>query len=222
MMNINENIIEVKNLTKKFGENLILNNVNFTVKKGDFIAIVGESGSGKSTFLNILGMLDSKFSGDYFFFEKNVKLTNKNEVRLHHIGFIFQLYYLIPNISVIQNIMLPFTYMKNVNMREKKEDLNKIIKRMEISHIVNRKISVLSGGEKQRIAICRALITNPDLIICDEPTGNLDIHNALNVIDVLKEENKKGKTIIIVTHSNEIARYANKIYKIRGGKIERT
>lgn len=220
MMNIDENIIEIKNLTKAFGEYKVLDKISFNVKKGDFIAIVGESGSGKSTLLNILGMLDIKFGGDYYFFEKNVKMTNRNEIRLHQIGFIFQLYYLIPTLSIRDNIMLPFIYMKGVNVKDKNDYFEELVNRMGLTNILDHKIGVLSGGEKQRIALCRALITNPDLIICDEPTGNLDTKNAINVIEVLKEENKKGKTVIVVTHSKEIAEYADKVYQIRGGKIE--
>ncbi len=220
MMNIDENIIEIKNLTKAFGEYKVLDKISFNVKKGDFIAIVGESGSGKSTLLNILGMLDIKFGGDYYFFEKNVKMTNRNEIRLHQIGFIFQLYYLIPTLSIRDNIMLPFVYMKGVNVKDKNDYFEELVNRMGLTNILDHKIGVLSGGEKQRIALCRALITNPDLIICDEPTGNLDTKNAINVIEVLKEENKKGKTVIVVTHSKEIAEYADKVYQIRGGKIE--
>ena len=220
MMNIDENIIEIKNLTKAFGEYKVLDKISFNVKKGDFIAIVGESGSGKSTLLNILGMLDIKFGGYYYFFEKNVKMTNRNEIRLHQIGFIFQLYYLIPTLSIRDNIMLPFVYMKGVNVKDKNDYFEELVNRMGLTNILDHKIGVLSGGEKQRIALCRALITNPDLIICDEPTGNLDTKNAINVIEVLKEENKKGKTVIVVTHSKEIAEYADKVYQIRGGKIE--
>ena len=220
MMNIDENIIEIKNLTKAFGEYKVLDKISFNVKKGDFIAIVGESGSGKSTLLNILGMLDIKFGGDYYFFEKNVKMTNRNEIRLHQIGFIFQLYYLIPTLSIRDNIMLPFVYMKGVNVKDKNDYFEELVNRMGLTNILDHKIGVLSGGEKQRIALCRALITNPDLIICDEPTGNLDTKNAINVIEFLKEENKKGKTVIVVTHSKEIAEYADKVYQIRGGKIE--
>ena len=147
-------------------------------------------------------------------------MTNRNEIRLHQICFIFQLYYLIPTLSIRDNIMLPFVYMKGVNVKDKNDYFEELVNRMGLTNILDHKIGVLSGGEKQRIALCRALITNPDLIICDEPTGNLDTKNAINVIEVLKEENKKGKTVIVVTHSKEIAEYADKVYQIRGGKIE--
>lgn len=212
------NIIQLKNINKKY-DRVILQNINLDIESGDFVVFLGESGAGKSTFLQIIGLLDINYEGDYFF--KDVKITKKNitDIRKKFFGFIFQLYYLSASLSIKDNIYLPFCYQDMEDVDKINERYEELINRLNLRHVLTQKTSTLSGGEKQRVSIARALIHDPEVIICDEPTGNLDRKNAEEVMNILLEENAKGKTVLIVTHDSYIASYAKKIYKIKNGEL---
>lgn len=201
------NIITISNLHKKFGEKVIFDKAAITIPLNAFFAITGKSGSGKTTLLNIISLLDYPQSADYDFMGTKIDWKNKDQhslLRNKYIGFIFQAYNLLPKFSVKENICLPLLYRKG---KVDGSFLNGIVTKLCIGDLLKKKIDVLSGGEKQRVAIARALITNPDIIICDEPTGNLDSNNAEYVLQVLENERRKGKTIIFVTHSNSFENY---------------
>ena len=213
-------VIEIQNLTRKFGDRVILNNLNFTVHEGEFVAILGASGSGKSTLLNILGLLDNQFSGSYDLLGERIKShVDYTPKRASSIGFIFQLYYLMPKLSITDNILLPHLYLGQEKKSVVEKKLEGLIDRLSLGHILNQPCEVLSGGEKQRVAIARALVHNPSILICDEPTGNLDEHNGDNIITILKEEQQSGKTIIVVTHSLKVAKYADKVFLLEKGGL---
>ncbi len=204
------NMIEMKNICKSFGDRIILDNISLTISHGDFFAITGKSGSGKSTFANILGLLDHNFSGEYTFNGDWISDLNKNKLadfRNKNIGFIFQLYNLINGYSMKENILLPIMYgRKRVN----REHYINIIEKLDIAHLEPADVINLSGGEKQRVGIGRALINNPDILIADEPTGNLDAENKQKVFRILKQLNSEGTTIVMVTHDIELAEQCGK------------
>ena len=189
--------------------------------KGSYISIIGESGSGKSTLLNIIGILDDGFEGEYFFDSKNkTKRSEYYSIRNQKIGFIFQSYFLISYLNVKDNIFLPLKYS---HLKQDKEKLNKrfedLIQSLNLNKIVDENVNYLSGGEKQRIAIARALINDPTLLICDEPTGNLDENNRESVLNLIKKINKSGKSVIVVTHDLYVAKQADKVYLLKDGKL---
>ena len=219
-MILTKNAIEIKSISKTFGDRVILKELNLSVKEGEFVAILGASGSGKSTLLNILGLLDNKFKGSYELLgERILPGFDYTAKRARSIGFIFQLYYLIPKLSITDNILLPHVYLGKEDKRVLKNKLEVLIDRLDLTHIIELPCEVLSGGEKQRIAIARSLIHNPAILICDEPTGNLDVNNSNNIINILKEEQKAGKTIIVVTHSLEVTKYADKVFSLENGVL---
>ncbi len=197
----------------------VLKGINLEIKRGEFVAIMGTSGSGKTTLLNIIGCLDRPTSGRYFLAGREVSGLDDNElseVRNKHIGFIFQNFYLLPYVTVLENVLLPALYSdSSINKAKAME----ILRLVGLSERARFKPSQLSGGQQQRVAIARALINEPDLILADEPTGQLDSNTAREIMDLLKELNKKGKTIILVTHDNNIAGYAEKIIQIKDGVI---
>jgi ABC-type lipoprotein export system ATPase subunit len=217
---IGNNIIVLNNISRDFGNRCILKNIKLEIKKGDFISILGASGTGKSTLLNIIGMLDNDYKGQYIFNENIVNKKNSEVLRKYNIGFVFQLYYLISSLSIKDNILLPYLYIDDYDSYEIQNKMEELIVRLNLTNLLDQDCSSLSGGEKQRVAIARALIHNPSVLICDEPTGNLDDKNAKIVMDILREENKKGKTIIVVTHSKEVANMTNKIYCLESGGIK--
>lgn len=202
-------------------ETSALNEVNFEVERGEFVSIMGPSGCGKSTLLNVLGMLDKPDSGSYLFLENevgNIKEKARAEVRKKHIGFIFQNYNLIDELTVFENVELPLIYAK-VPKVERRQRVEEIIKRIGIAHRTGHFPQQLSGGQQQRVAVARALVTNPDLILADEPTGNLDSSNGSEVMELLCELNDAGTTIIMVTHSAHDASYCNRIINLLDGKV---
>ena len=211
-----------KSYNTSYGKLQILKNISVSFEKGKFYAIMGRSGSGKSTLVNILGLLDNFDDGDYYLNNTNVKQLNdktKSKIRGLNIGFVFQSFYLNKNLTAYENIILP-TYIndKMDDTKRKNRALN-IMKKLEIIDRREHKPSSLSGGEQQRVAIARALINNPDIIIADEPTGNLDSSNELEVLKILKEISKQGKIVIVVSHNPIIKNYADILYKINDGKI---
>lgn len=211
-----------KSYNTSYGKLRILKNISVSFEKGKFYAIMGRSGSGKSTLVNILGLLDNFDDGDYYLNDINVKQLNdktKSKIRGLNIGFVFQSFYLNKNLTAYENIILP-TYIndKMDDTKRKSRALN-IMKKLEIIDRKEHKPSSLSGGEQQRVAIARALINNPDIIIADEPTGNLDSSNELEVLKILKEISKQGKIVIVVSHNPIIKNYADILYKINDGKI---
>ena len=218
------NLLEVKNISKTYGngENSVhaLKNVNFSVQKGEFIAIVGESGSGKSTLLNMIGGLDTPTSGEIFIDGKNIFKMKDSKLtifRRRNIGFIFQSFNLIPELTVEQNIIFPILLDYQKPDKKYLENLLDILKLKERR---NHLPSQLSGGQQQRVAIGRALITRPFIILADEPTGNLDTHNSSEVIALLKEAAKKyEQTIVMITHSQSIAQTADRILEVSDGVL---
>ena len=202
-------------------ETVALENVNLTVNKGEFLSIMGPSGCGKSTLLNIIGLLDNPTDGKYYFDGEEVghlKEKQRTQVRKGNIGFVFQSFNLIDELNVFENVELPLTYLK-VKASERKQMVNDILKRMNISHRANHFPQQLSGGQQQRVAIARAVVSNPKIILADEPTGNLDSKNGAEVMNLLTELNKEGTTIIMVTHSQHDASFAHRTVHLFDGSI---
>ena len=216
------NIIEIKNLSKVYDNEIkVLDNINLSIKKGELIAIMGPSGSGKSTLLNILGLIDVQSSGNYYIEGKEVKDLMKakpNLVRNKLFSFIFQYYALLKQYTVIENVMLPLTYRK-ISNKERVEKSILYLKKVGLFHLEDKKINKLSGGQQQRVAIARALVTEPEIILADEPTGNLDQKTGQDIMDLLIEINAAGKTVIIVTHDYNIAKQCSRIVRVIDGKI---
>lgn len=200
-----------------------LRDVSLEIKSGDFIALMGPSGSGKTTLMNLIGLLDTPTAGNYLLGGKRVDRKSKRElarIRNNKIGFVFQMFNLLSRNSALENVMLPLSYnKKKINYKERKKKAEKVLKEVGLSHRIKHKPNEISGGEQQRIAIARALINNPSIILADEPTGNLDTKKGLEIMEILKNLNKSGKTIIVVTHEEEIAEYAKKVVKLKDGMI---
>ena len=218
-------MITVSNLTKVFRtdevETIALDNASFEIKDGEFVAIMGPSGCGKSTLLNILGLLDNPTEGEYILFGTDVskfKEKDRTNYRKGNLGFVFQSFNLIDELNVYENIELPLTYLK-VSASERKKRVEEILHRMNIAHRAKHYPQQLSGGQQQRVAIARAVVTNPKLILADEPTGNLDSTNGREVMDLLSELNHAGTTIVMVTHSPKDAAKAQRIINLFDGKI---
>ena len=198
-----------------------LNEVTLHVEQGEFVAIMGPSGCGKSTVLNILGTLDSPTSGSYFFEGKQVDKMNENQLtalRKNNLGFIFQSFNLIDELTVYENVELPLVYM-GIKTAQRKEKVNKVLEKVNLLHRANHYPQQLSGGQQQRVAIARAVVTDCKLLLADEPTGNLDSVNGVEVMELLSELNRQGTTIIIVTHSQRDATYAHRIIRLLDGQI---
>ena len=218
-------LIEVKNLKKDFiNEDVVtsvLKGVTFNINKGEFVSIMGPSGSGKSTLMHILSFLDKPTSGEYYFEEREViKLSDDDlaSMRSNKVGFIFQSFNLLGSLTVLENVILPLTYV-NISQEERISRAKKLLDQVGLSHRLNYSPIKLSGGEKQRVAIARALVNNPEVIFADEPTGNLDSKSGAQVMKILQELNKKGNTIILVTHEKSTAEHAERIIKIKDGLI---
>lgn len=215
-------ILRIDRLTKVYGKNntyqKVLDNINISFKSNEFVCILGESGSGKSTLLNIIGGLDNKYEGSINLNNLNIKYINQDEYRKNNIGFVFQNFNLINNLSVINNILLPIEK-ERTSYRNKKKKAIDLLRKLNIYLIKNKKINELSGGQKQRVAIARALINDPSIILADEPTGALDEENSIKILEILKEINKEGKLVIAVTHSKKVIDYSTRVITIKDGKI---
>lgn len=218
-------MITVNNLSKVFRteeiETTALNNVSFTINKGEFVAIMGPSGCGKSTLLNILGLLDNPSGGSYNLLGTevaNLRERERTNYRKGNIGFVFQSFNLIDELNVYENVELPLKYL-NISASERKRRVTDILKRMNISHRAGHYPQQLSGGQQQRVAIARAVVANPQLILADEPTGNLDSRNGKEVMDLLCQLNAEGTTVVMVTHSQRDASAAQRIINLFDGEI---
>jgi len=217
-------MIKVKNLSKSFNNHLVLDNISIEIKKGDFISIVGPSGAGKTTFLNILGTIDEydKNPKTSILFN-NIDITNLDDDKLSsfrnkEIGFIFQFHQLLPELTAQENILLPSMIGKR-SEKESLENLKKLSSILEINHILNKKPEFISGGEKQRVAVARALINSPSILLADEPTGNLDSKNAEKIQKLFKKINKElNVTIVLVTHNKAFSKIADKCLVLSDGK----
>jgi len=218
-------MIKLSNINKVFTtedvETTALNNINLQIDEGEFVAIMGPSGCGKSTLLSTLGMLDSATSGKYLFNTQDITHYNEkalSELRKCNLGFIFQSFNLIDELTVYENVEMPLIYQK-ISMSERKKRVLAVLDRMNIAHRSGHLPQQLSGGQQQRVAIARALVIQPKLILADEPTGNLDSHNGEEVMEMLTELNQQGTTIIMVTHSEDHANYANRSIRLFDGQI---
>lgn len=219
-------IIEFKNVTKNYplgtGEQYqALNGITLTVSKGEFVAIMGPSGSGKSTLMHIMGALDNPTSGKYFFQGKDISSYTEDqlaEIRNTQIGFVFQSFNLLPRTSVLKNVERPMMY-GGVNQKERTKRAMESLELVGIAEKANNLSNQISGGQIQRVAIARALVMNPAIILADEPTGNLDSRTSHEIIDFIQDLNKKGSTIVMITHDQEIADHAKRIVRIKDGMI---
>jgi len=218
-------MIKTVNLTKVFRtdevETTALNNVSFGITPGEFVAIMGPSGCGKSTLLNILGLLDNPSGGEYFFNGAEVsRFTERQRARMRkeNIGFVFQNFNLIDELNVFENVELPLIYL-GLSATERKKRVGEALEQMQITHRRKHFPLQLSGGQQQRVAVARAVVANPKLILADEPTGNLDSANGEEVMNLLERLNQQGTTLIIVTHSQRDAEYANRIIRLFDGQI---
>lgn len=218
-------IIQIKGINKYYinGENKLhaLKDINLGIKKGEFVAIMGSSGSGKSTMMNILGCLDKEFDGEYILDRISVgevKEDNLCKIRNSKIGFVFQSFNLLPKLTTQENVELPLVY-AGVHKDEREKRALEVLKKVGLEKRVKHKPNELSGGQRQRVAIARALINNPAIILADEPTGNLDSVSEDEIMKLFQELNEQGKTIVVVSHEPEIAKYCKRIVTFKDGKI---
>lgn len=218
-------MLKVEELCKSFRteevETIALNKVSFEVLEGEFVAVMGPSGCGKSTLLNILGLLDNPTSGKYYLLGREVGTLKEKDRTLYRkgkIGFVFQSFNLIDELNVFENVELPLIYLR-VKASLRKKMVAEILDRMNISHRARHFPQQLSGGQQQRVAIARAVVSNPNLILADEPTGNLDSKNGKEVMDLLTELNKEGTTVVMVTHSQHDAAFASRTLNLFDGEI---
>jgi len=220
-------MIKTEKLTKVYSteevETFALRGVDVHVRKGEFVAIMGPSGCGKSTFLNIVGLLDNPTGGTYSFNGtdvSNLKEEDRTQYRRGNIGFVFQSFNLIDKLNVYDNVELPLLYLK-MKGSDRKKRVNEVLNRMKIGHRAKHFPQQLSGGQQQRVAISRAVVANPGLILADEPTGNLDTKNGIEVMNLLSELNQEGATILMVTHSVRDAGFAHRTIKLLDGQVTR-
>jgi len=220
-------LIQVQNLCKTYGDDDVKTQavcgVSFEIEKGEFVSIMGPSGSGKSTLMQLLGFLDKPTNGNYLFEGEDTKKLSEDElakIRNKKIGFVFQTFNLLPRTTVFENVELPLLYDdKHASKKENKVKIDAALKSVSIDHRTNYYSNQLSGGEKQRVAIARALVNDPDIIFADEPTGNLDSRSGVQVMKILQDLNKRGKTIILVTHETFTAQHAKRIIYVKDGNI---
>ena len=226
---MNNTIFELKNISKEYrtkAETInVLKNINLKLNQGDFVSIQGKSGSGKTTLLNIIGLLDTPTSGEIKFDNNNINYSNekiKNIIRNKKIGFVFQFHYLLNEFTALENVMLPALIDKKIDRKQLEIKAKELLDLVELGHRVNHKPLELSGGEKQRVAIARALVNEPNIILADEPTGNLDLETSETISKLFKKINEeKQQTIVIVTHSSELAELTQDKYKIEKGNLKK-
>lgn len=218
-------MIRIENLSKKYltdeVETTALHSINLSIEEGDFVAVMGASGCGKSTLLNVIGLLDKPTGGSYAFNGKEVGgLAEKQraDIRKNNIGFVFQSFNLIDELSVFENVELPLVYLK-MSKAERKNRVDDVLERMGIGHRAKHYPQQLSGGQQQRVAVARAVVTNPKLVLADEPTGNLDSHHGNEVMNLLTTLNNSGTTILMVTHSDHDAAFAKRIVRLLDGQV---
>ncbi|EAJ0362406.1 ABC transporter ATP-binding protein [Campylobacter coli] len=212
-------LIQIKNLSKKFGKVKALDNINLNIYKGEWLAIMGPSGSGKSTLLNILSLMDDPSSGKYILDNEDLEQINEEQkitLRREKIGLIFQQFHLIPYLSALENVMLSQYYHSSVD----EEDAKAILEKVGLLHRLSHLPSQLSGGEQQRVCIARALINNPEILLADEPTGNLDEANEKIVLETLQKLKNEGKTIVLITHNPELAKFADRTLILQHGILK--
>ena len=219
-------LIRVKNLKKQFqiGSEIVnaIKDISFEVNAGEFISIMGPSGSGKTTLMNIIGCLDTPTSGEYHLDDSEVSLLDDDElaaIRNRKIGFVFQSFHLLTRNTALKNVMLPLTY-AGYDKSEATEKAKSVLDKVGLDDRINHKPNELSGGQQQRVAIARALVNNPSIIFADEPTGNLDTKTGKEIMNLFKELNRNGQTIIVITHENEIADQTERIITVKDGLIE--
>jgi putative ABC transport system ATP-binding protein len=224
-MSIQE-IIKLQNIFKYYqvGTEVVkaLRKINLTILRNDYVAIMGPSGSGKSTLMNLLGCLDTPSYGQYLLNNNDVSRMTDNElaeIRNKEIGFVFQTFNLMPRYSVLENVMLPLIY-AGINKNDRILKAKKVIESVGLTDRIKHKPNELSGGQRQRVAIARAMVNNPSIILADEPTGNLDSKTSIEIMKLIDEIHKLGNTIILVTHEEDIARYAHRIIRLKDGFIE--
>ena len=220
-------LIDIRNIYKIYnpGENEVraLDGINLSIHHGEFVAIIGQSGSGKSTFMNMLGCLDVPTAGQYFLNGADVshmRDDDLSDIRNKEIGFIFQGFNLIQNLTAVENVELPLIY-RGIGKKERRELALKALEMVGLSHRLDHKPSEMSGGQQQRVAIARAIAAKPPVILADEPTGNLDSRSSKEILEILKGLHKDGRTVILITHDNDIADQAKRVIRIRDGKIEK-
>lgn len=222
-----ENVLMLENVSKHYwlGDSVVkaAQDINLTIRKGEFVALVGPSGSGKSTIMNLIGALDSASGGRILLDNQDINSFSESELaqmRGKKIGFVFQTFNLIPTLSAFENVEMPMMF-QSIPRNERKEKAKKLLEQVGLGHRLKHLPNELSGGERQRVAIARALANNPDILLADEPTGNLDAKTGKAVVDILRHLNKEGKTIILVTHNAKIAKLANRIIRIEDGRISK-
>ena len=218
-------MININSISKEYvmGDNklLALNNVDITIKEGEFVSIMGSSGSGKSTLMNIIGCLDVPSNGDYFFRENNISNYSSNklaELRNKDIGFIFQNFNLLPRLNTLENVILPLLY-SGKSSKERTKLALEALENVGLKERTHHRPNQLSGGQQQRVSIARAIAGTPKLILADEPTGALDSSTSLEIMKILNDLNKSGITIVLVTHEDDIAKYGSRIIRMKDGKI---
>lgn len=220
-----QNMIQIKNISKIYRneavETTALSDISFEIKKGEFVAIMGPSGSGKSTLMHILGALDRPTFGEYLLDGKNLeKLTDDElaEIRNERIGFIFQAYNLLPRTTALKNVMQPMLY-AGISKKEREKRAGKYLEMVGLSDRINHTSNQLSGGQQQRVAIARALVMNPAILLADEPTGNVASVQAEEIMKIFQKLNDEGRTIVMITHEQAVAKYAKRIIYLKDGKI---
>jgi len=220
-----DSVISLNNVGKSYGigdyELHVLRDISINIKKGEFVAIKGPSGAGKSTWMNLIGSLDLPTEGNIILDGHDLSTLSEEELavlRSDKIGFVFQNFNLIPSLTAFENVSMPLIF-QEVEREDRDEIANNLLEKVGLKDRINHKPSELSGGEKQRVAIARALVNDPDIILADEPTGNLDSKTGKEIIKLLMDLNKKGKTLIIITHDDKIAKLAERVINLKDGEI---